>query len=84
MPETLAYASGFAVFRWLRGRHGDVVGEPEPLPELLAAASRRPGSTLERQITAPDRLPEARGADEASVYATGAVIDDLLLLLHRP
>jgi len=35
--ETLAYASGFAVFRWLRGRHGDVVGEPQRWTVLAAA-----------------------------------------------
>ena len=50
----------------------------------LQGKTDRPQSTLELQITAPDRLPEARGADKAGVYATGAVIDDVLLLLHRP
>jgi len=64
-------------------RSGGGITKPEPQPELFAAASTRPESTLLRQITARDRLPEARGADEASVYATGAVIDDVLLFLHR-
>jgi len=36
--ETLAYASGFGVFRWLRGRHGDVVAEPQRWTVLAAAA----------------------------------------------
>jgi prolipoprotein diacylglyceryltransferase len=35
--ETLAYASGFAVFRWLRGRHGDVVDKPRRWTVLAAA-----------------------------------------------
>lgn len=35
--ETLAYASGFAVFQWLRGRHGDVVAEPQRWTVLAAA-----------------------------------------------
>jgi phosphatidylglycerol---prolipoprotein diacylglyceryl transferase len=36
--ETLAYASGFAVFRWLRGRHGDVVAVPQRWTVLASAA----------------------------------------------
>jgi prolipoprotein diacylglyceryltransferase len=36
--ETLAYASGYAVFRWLRARHGDVVDEPRRWTMLAAAA----------------------------------------------
>ena len=36
--ETLAYACGFAVFRWLRGRHGDVVVEPQRWTMLAGAA----------------------------------------------
>ena len=36
--ETLAYASGFAVFRWLRGRQGDVVAESQRWTVLAAAA----------------------------------------------
>ena len=35
--ETLAYASGFAVFRWLRGRKGDVVEEPQRWTVLAGA-----------------------------------------------
>jgi prolipoprotein diacylglyceryltransferase len=35
--ETLAYASGFAVFRWLRRRQGDVVDEPQRWTVLAAA-----------------------------------------------
>jgi prolipoprotein diacylglyceryltransferase len=35
--ETLAYGSGFAVFRWLRGRQGDVVDEPQRWTVLAAA-----------------------------------------------
>jgi prolipoprotein diacylglyceryltransferase len=35
--ETLAYASGFALFRWLRWRHGDVVAEPQRWTVLAAA-----------------------------------------------
>jgi len=36
--ETLAYAAGFAIFRWLRGRRGDVVDEPQRWTVLAAAA----------------------------------------------
>lgn len=36
--ETLAYVSGFAIFRWLRGRHDDVVAEPQRWTVLAAAA----------------------------------------------
>jgi phosphatidylglycerol---prolipoprotein diacylglyceryl transferase len=36
--ETLAYASGFAVFRWLRRRQGDVVAEAQRWTLLAAAA----------------------------------------------
>lgn len=36
--ETLAYASGFAVFRWLRREQGDVVADPQRW-RLLAGAS---------------------------------------------
>lgn len=36
--ETLAYASGFATFRWLRRRRGDVVAEPQRWTVLAAAA----------------------------------------------
>jgi prolipoprotein diacylglyceryltransferase len=36
--ETLAYAAAFAVFRWLRGRQGDVVSEPQRWTVLAAAA----------------------------------------------
>jgi len=36
--ETLAYACGFGVFRWLRGRHGDVVEEPQRWTMLAGAA----------------------------------------------
>jgi prolipoprotein diacylglyceryltransferase len=35
--ETLAYASGFAVFRWLRRRQGDVVDGPQRWTVLAAA-----------------------------------------------
>ena len=35
--ETLAYASGFTVFRWLRRRQGDVVDEPQRWTVLAAA-----------------------------------------------
>jgi len=35
--ETLAYAAGFAVFRRLRQRHGDVVSEPQRWTVLAAA-----------------------------------------------
>ena len=35
--ETLAYAAGFGVFRWLRARHGDVVNEPQRWNVLAAA-----------------------------------------------
>ena len=66
--------------KWSRGQ----ITEPEPQPELLVVTSRTPESTLERRnVTAPERLPEARGADEAGVCATGAMIDYLLLPLHR-
>jgi prolipoprotein diacylglyceryltransferase len=36
--ETLAYASGYAVFRLLRGRQGDVVAEPQRWTVLAGAA----------------------------------------------
>jgi prolipoprotein diacylglyceryltransferase len=36
--ETLAYAEGYAVFRRLRARHGDVVEEPQRWTVLAAAA----------------------------------------------
>jgi prolipoprotein diacylglyceryltransferase len=35
--ETLAYTTGFAVFRWLRRRHGDVVVDPQRWTVLAAA-----------------------------------------------
>jgi phosphatidylglycerol---prolipoprotein diacylglyceryl transferase len=36
--ETLAYAAGYAVFRWQRARQGDVVAEPQRWTVLAAAA----------------------------------------------
>jgi phosphatidylglycerol:prolipoprotein diacylglycerol transferase len=36
--ETMAYASGYAVFRRLRDREGDVVAEPQRWTVLAAAA----------------------------------------------
>jgi prolipoprotein diacylglyceryltransferase len=36
--ETLAYAAGYAVFRWQLGRQGDVVSEPQRWTVLAAAA----------------------------------------------
>jgi prolipoprotein diacylglyceryltransferase len=36
--ETVAYAGGYAVFRWVRGRQGDVVSEPQRWTVLAAAA----------------------------------------------
>jgi phosphatidylglycerol:prolipoprotein diacylglycerol transferase len=36
--ETLAYAAGFAVYRWQRARQGDVVAEPQRWTVLAAAA----------------------------------------------
>jgi phosphatidylglycerol---prolipoprotein diacylglyceryl transferase len=36
--ETLAYAAGFAVYRFQRGRQGDVVAEPQRWTVLAAAA----------------------------------------------
>ena len=36
--ETLAYAAGYAVFRWQQGRQGDVVSEPQRWTVLAAAA----------------------------------------------
>ena len=36
--ETLAYAAGYAVFRRLRGRQGDMLGEPQRWTVLAAAA----------------------------------------------
>ena len=36
--ETLAYATGFAVYRWMRARQGDIVAEPQRWPVLAAAA----------------------------------------------
>jgi phosphatidylglycerol---prolipoprotein diacylglyceryl transferase len=36
--ETLAYASGFAVYRWQRARQGDIVDEPQRWTVLAAAA----------------------------------------------
>jgi prolipoprotein diacylglyceryltransferase len=36
--ETMAYAAGYAVFRRLRTRHGDVIGEPQRWTVLAAAA----------------------------------------------
>ena len=35
---TLAYAAGYAVFRWQQGRQGDVVSEPQRWTVLAAAA----------------------------------------------
>jgi len=36
--ETLAYAAGFGVYRWLRARQGDIVAEPQRWTLLAAAA----------------------------------------------
>lgn len=36
--ETLAYAAGFAVYRWQRGRQGDIVDEPQRWTVLAGAA----------------------------------------------
>ena len=36
--ETLAYVFGFAVYRWMRGRAGDVIDEPKRWTVLAAAA----------------------------------------------
>ena len=36
--ETLAYAAGYAVFRHLRARQGDIVAEPQRWTVLAAAA----------------------------------------------
>jgi phosphatidylglycerol---prolipoprotein diacylglyceryl transferase len=36
--ETLAYVGGFAVYRWMRGRTGDVIDEPKRWTILAAAA----------------------------------------------
>jgi phosphatidylglycerol:prolipoprotein diacylglycerol transferase len=36
--ETLAYAAGFAVYRWQRARQGDIVDEPQRWTVLAAAA----------------------------------------------
>lgn len=36
--ETLAYAAGYAVFRWQRGRQGDVVSEPQRWTVLAATS----------------------------------------------
>lgn len=36
--ETLAYAAGYAVYRWLRGRQGDVITEPARWNVIAAAA----------------------------------------------
>jgi prolipoprotein diacylglyceryltransferase len=36
--ETLAYATGFAVYRWMRARQGDIVAEPQRWTVLAAAA----------------------------------------------
>ena len=36
--ETLAYASGYAVFRWQRARQGDVVAEPQRWTVIASAA----------------------------------------------
>lgn len=36
--ETLAYMAGYAVFRWVRGREGDIVTEPQRWTVLAAAA----------------------------------------------
>jgi len=36
--ETLAYATGFAVYRWMRARQGDIVPEPQRWTVLAAAA----------------------------------------------
>jgi phosphatidylglycerol---prolipoprotein diacylglyceryl transferase len=36
--ETVAYAAGYAVFRWQRGRQGDVMAEPQRWTVLAAAA----------------------------------------------
>lgn len=38
MFETLAYAAGYAVFRWERARRGDVLAEPQRWTVLAAAA----------------------------------------------
>src|SRR5580658_5586007 len=36
--ETLAYAAGYATFRWMRSRRGDPIGEPQRWTVLAAAA----------------------------------------------
>jgi len=36
--ETLAYAAGFAVYKWLRARQGDIVAEPQRWTVLAGAA----------------------------------------------
>lgn len=36
--ESLGYAAGYAVFRWMRGRRGDVIAEPQRWTVIAAAA----------------------------------------------
>jgi phosphatidylglycerol---prolipoprotein diacylglyceryl transferase len=36
--ETVAYAAGYAVFRWVRNRQGDIMSEPQRWTVLAAAA----------------------------------------------
>ena len=36
--ESLGYASGYAVYRWMRTRRGDVIGEPQRWTVIAAAA----------------------------------------------
>lgn len=36
--ESLGYAGGYAVFRWMRGRRGDVIAEPQRWTVIAAAA----------------------------------------------
>lgn len=36
--ETLAYAAGYAAFRWMRARRGDVIAEPQRWTVIAAAA----------------------------------------------
>ncbi|HUB51998.1 MAG TPA: prolipoprotein diacylglyceryl transferase family protein [Terracidiphilus sp.] len=36
--ETLAYAAGYATFRWMRSRRGDPIGEPQRWTVIAAAA----------------------------------------------
>lgn len=37
--QTVAYAAGYAVFRWVRNRQGDIVSEPQRWTVLAAAAA---------------------------------------------